>query len=188
MAELQDYSGEFRPDLNMRDFSKDALIGLWQAAGKMYIGVDGLWHDMVRECYGEEAALELSTQIWLRRGGSEMEVSRVRQAMRILGDDVASYLKFLQVDPGFAGVMDIQCELKDENHGIVTVKRCRPLESLEKLGDTQLQKHVCEVLDQEGFQVGCRMFNPKMKAIPLKLPPRESKNDIACQWEFRMDA
>jgi len=44
------------------------------------------------------------------------------------------------------------------------------------------------VLDQEGFQVGCRMFNPKMKAIPLKLPPRESKNDIACQWEFRIDA
>ena len=187
MEELKDYSGEFKPNLKMEDFSKEALIRLWQAGGKMYVGVDGLWHDMVKERYGDEVALELSTAIWLKRGGSQMEVRRVRQAMNILGDDVASYLKFLQVDPGFAGVMDIECELKDKNRGVVTVKRCRPLEWCERQGDTELQKHLCEVLDQEGFQLGVEQFDPKMKAVPVKLPPRKSRDEIACQWEFKIE-
>ena len=42
MKELQDYSGSFRPDLKLQDFSKDALVRMWQAAAKLYIGIDGL--------------------------------------------------------------------------------------------------------------------------------------------------
>jgi hypothetical protein len=49
MSDLEDYSGEFRPDLNMQDFSKDALVRLWQAGGKLYIGLDGLWYNMMTD-------------------------------------------------------------------------------------------------------------------------------------------
>jgi hypothetical protein len=31
------------------------------------------------------------------------------------------------------------------------------------------------------------MFNPRMKTRPVKLPPRESKKDIACQWIFEVE-
>ncbi len=186
-GELDDYSGPFRPDLQMTDFSKEALVQLWQAGGKLYVGMDGLWYDMVKERYGEEAARELSDEIWLKRGASELETRRVRKAMNIWGDDVASFLKFLQVDPGFAAIMDIKCELRDRNRGIATVIRCKVLEALEKQGDMSEVEYVCQHLEPIGFQAGVKQFNPKMKATPLKLPPRENRNEIACQWEYKLE-
>jgi len=43
MEELRDYSGDFEPHLKMEDFSKDALVRMWLAAGRMYLGLEGTW-------------------------------------------------------------------------------------------------------------------------------------------------
>lgn len=32
------------------------------------------------------------------------------------------------------------------------------------------------------------LFNPRVKVGALKLPPRGSPDEIACQWEFAMEA
>ena len=186
MEELQDYSGELKPDLKMHDFSKDALVRAWYAAAKLYIGLDGLWYTLIRERFGEQMALELDTELWKR--AAHLEVRRVREAMNIWGDDVASVLKFLQVDPGGGGILDLKCELKHRNDGILTVTRCRGLEYFERHGETAAQKNACEVLDAEGFAQAAHFFNPNIKVTPLKLPPRKSQNEIACQWEFKTEA
>jgi hypothetical protein len=78
--------------------------------------------------------------------------------------------------------------MKGENHGILTIKRCLSLEYFERHKDIALQKHACEVLDGEGFQWAAHLFNPSMKAVPLKLPPRKHTGEIACQWEFKIEA
>ncbi|MBM4463285.1 MAG: hypothetical protein FJ012_08100 [Chloroflexi bacterium] len=187
MEELQDYSGRLRPDLDMRDFSKDALVRLWQASGKLYVGLDGLWFNLIREQFGEQKARELSRENWKRE--TPLEVRRHREAMNIWGEDVESYLKYLQVDIGAGGIWpDFRCEMTGENRGILTIKRCLSLEYFERHGDITLQKHACEVLDAEGFQWAAHLFHPRMKAVPLKLPPRKHTGEIACQWEFRIEA
>ena len=84
MEELQDYSGAFRPDLKMQDFSKDALIRLWQTAGLHAVKVSQFWTLLVMEKFGIETALELSRQIWTERGASETEVNLFREAMNRL--------------------------------------------------------------------------------------------------------
>jgi hypothetical protein len=33
-----------------------------------------------------------------------------------------------------------------------------------------------------------KYVNPDIKIVPLKLPPRKSKDDIACQWELKLAA
>ena len=187
MGELQDYGGELKTNLVMQDFSKEALIRLWQAASKLYIGMDALWVALVREKLGEQTAMEWDTEIWLRRGAAESEVRRTREALGIWGDDVASFLKYAQVDPGIAGVMEVEVDLKAKNHGILTVKRCRPLEWCERSGETEWQKNACEVLDVQGFPQSAQLFNPNMKVAPLKLPPRKNPDEIACQWEFKIE-
>jgi hypothetical protein len=188
-AELKDYSGEFRPDLKMEDFSKEALVKLWQLGAKLYIGLDGLYYSLNREKFGEDKARELAVEVWLRKGfAADQEVRRGREAMNIWGDDVASLFKFFQIDPGCAGVMpDVKYELKGKNHGIFTVKRCLSLEYFEKHGETSLQKHACEDLDILGFQRAAELFNPKIKATAVKLPPRKNREEIACQWEFKIE-
>jgi hypothetical protein len=42
-------------------------------------------------------------------------------------------------------------------------------------------------LDFRAFDKIARFFNPKMKVTALKLPPRKSKDDVACQWEFKLE-
>jgi len=182
MGEMEDYSGEFRPDISLQDFSKEALERLWRATNKLYVGVDAIWQGLIEERYGKEVSLELERKVW--RTQEIMEARRVDEAMNIRGDDVSCVFKFFQLDPGIGGIMETEYDLKDKNHGVFTVKSCQALGYFERHGKTDMQKFVCETLDKEGFQeLVSEFFNPKMKMVPLKLPPRESKDDIACQWK-----
>jgi len=186
MGELKDYGGEFRSDLKMEDFSSAALANLWLATSRLYAGLDGMWYSLIRERYGAAVASELDAEIWKRV--TPIEVGRVRRVMNITGSDVASVFKFIQTDPGSGGVFpEFVCDLRNDKVGVLTIKRCLGLEYYERHGDRELQKHACEVLDVEGFADAAHLFNPKIKVTPLKLPPRKSPDDIACQWEFRLE-
>ncbi|MFC1944101.1 DUF6125 family protein [Chloroflexota bacterium] len=182
MSELQDYSGDYKPDLNLTDFSKEALIRLVIAAAKLYLGADGMWTTVISKRYGNDVALDCSREVWATN--YMHEIRRPCEAMNIEGDDVATAFKHLQIDPAFAVMFDCDFDLKSKNHGVFTVKRCNTLDYCERHNDTWLQKLACEELDTPLFQKTAEYFNPKMKANPLKLPPRKDKDDIACQWEY----
>jgi len=188
MEELEDYSGEFKPDLELQHFSKNALVRLIRAAGRIYGGIDQLWYGVMRDKFGDQMAGELQTEVWYKRGGAaELEIRSLTKELNFSGNDVANYLKVMQLLPAMATLMEIEFELKNKNHGIMTVKRCRPLEHYEKIEDAVAQKQLCEVLELKGFEYSAKLFNPRMKATPLKLPPRKSKDDIACIWEFKIE-
>jgi hypothetical protein len=187
MADMEDYSGEFRPDLRMQDFSKDALVRLWKASGQFGLKVSQYWTLAVMEKFGEEAALELSRKIWVESGLSEEECRVFTDAVNIPRNSIASFLKELQVDPGAAGFMDLEVELINENWGIFTVKRCAALEICEALGSERLQKHACEELDVPGYDAAVKLCCPEARATALKLPPRKGPDDIACKWEFKVE-
>lgn len=184
MEELQDYSGEFRQDLDMHDFSKDALIRLWQLGGKLYLGLDGIWFGLIKERLGEEMAIGLDTEVWRRVTMPEWH--RCSHAVNIQGSDVATLFKVCQIDPGGGAIMNWNLELKNKNHGIMSIRRCAPLEWIEKHGTPARQKNACD-MDIEWFNTWAHFLNPKMRATPLKLPPRQSKDEIACIWEFKVE-
>jgi hypothetical protein len=64
MPELDDYSGQFNPDMKLTDFSKEALARLLLAASKMYLGADGMWTTVIRNRFGDDVALECSKEVW----------------------------------------------------------------------------------------------------------------------------
>ncbi len=187
MPDLNDYSCEFRPDMKLPDFSKEALIQIIRAAAKCYGAQTSHWYAAAKELYGTETADKLQEHVWLKGGASQTELRNICAALKISGNDIASYFKFLQMTPIDATMMDLDFELKDANHGTLTVVRCYTLAILERTRDVDFQKNLCEVIDAKGFQLGGTWFNQRMKVRPLKLPPRQSKNDIACRWEFTME-
>jgi hypothetical protein len=184
MGKLKDYSGPLRQNVKLTDFSSETLARLVVAAAKLYVGLDGLWYNLIKERFGEQMACELDRELWRR--AEPFEVNRTREALNIMGSDVASFLKFCQCDPGSGVFMDMDVELSDENHGIMTIKRCNSLEYFERHGETVLQKNACDI-DVWGFPKAASRFNPDMKVTPLKLPPRKSKDGIACQWEVKIE-
>jgi len=187
MSEQQDYSGEFRPDAKLQDFSKDTILRLWRANSLIYMLLGGLWFDTVKDKLGEEVALECEKEVWLKRGGCQNDFVPPMQALKIEGNDVATLLKAFQFAPGEAGWLDIECELKNNNHGVLTTRRCPALEIFEHSGDTVRQKHACVDICVPGMQLTGEHINPKIKCHALKLPPRDSENDVACVWEFKID-
>lgn len=185
MAELQDYSGEFRPNIKYQDFSKDALARLLTEYARLAIMLDSWWHTTVREKYGQDEAIKLKLAVWDK--GVPTEQRRVMQALNIHGNDVATCFKELQMDPQFPlEIWGITWELKNNNHGIFTVNNCRALERFEKLGDTKMMLSMCD-LDFKAFEKIARFFNPNMKVTALKLPPRKGSNEIACRFEFKLE-
>jgi hypothetical protein len=58
---------------------------------------------------------------------------------------------------------------------------------MEKDGEGR-EQYVCHEDHVRGVRRQASLFNPKIKVEPLKLPPRNSKNEIACQWELRLEA
>jgi hypothetical protein len=186
MKEIKDYGGEFQPNLKLEDFSKEGLIQLVRAAAKLYGGLNQYWYKAVKDKLGEEAANQIQEYVWVKKGASEAEINTVCNAMNITGSDVSSYFKFFQCTPVNATMIDMVFELKDHDHGILTVTRCAPLQVWERNHEPGIQKHMCEVVERMGFQIGATMFNPRMKTTPIKLPPRQSKKDIACQWLFEV--
>jgi hypothetical protein len=202
MGKLKDYSGKFIPDIKLEDFSEGALQRIWKCGGDLYMGVFELYNDLIKRKFGEEKAIEFSRELWLGEGATEQKstgkgflrsnenatkraIRVIREASNILGDDVESYFKLLQLDPTMGPFTEAEFELKDKNHGIYTVKRCHYLDMMWEAGDDVKQKHVCEVLDGIGFDMVARQFNPKMRGIALKFPQKGSK--IACQWEIKIE-
>lgn len=187
MAEMNDYSGEFKPDLKMSDFSKETLLRLLTAYARCYPGMDGLWFTLCRERFGDEVARELDEEIWSKRA-LVPEANRICEALNIKGDDVAALFKLFQTQPGFEPLgFDMKYELYDNNHGICTVQNCRSIEYFARHDDWDTAKWVCSKIDQIGFEAAAKYFNPKMKVTPLKLHPENADDRPHCKWEFKID-
>jgi len=185
MQELQDYSGEFRADRDIRDFSKEAMTRLVSLGGMLYAGLAGVYFRLLRERLGEEAAMELDTEAWRRMTPIEIRMSA--EAMNIKGNDVATVLKILQSSPADAamGILTSKYELRNEDHGVVTYTDCPSLRYIEKYQDNSLYEHVCRGVCLNWFVQCAHFVSPDIKTTPLKLPPRNSPDDIACSWEFK---
>jgi len=194
MAELQDYSGEFDPNLTLRDFSKEALIRLLVSASKAYLGIDGVWTSVMRDKFGDRVAFDYDKEVWFNQGLA-LDMRRTMEPLKISGDDIASLFKYLQFSPGFAVIYVgpppdfkpyVNFELKTPDLGIMTVTHCHSLAYFERHQDTALQKLACEEIDWPAWKWLASQFNPNIQVTPLKLPPRQGPDDIACQWEFKM--
>ncbi len=185
MAELKDYSGPFKKDIKLTDFSKEALVRLYQAACKDYLGIDGIWLGLVKAKLGQKTAWEYDVEVW--EDGTKGEVRRTREALNIMGTDVEAVMKYIQTSASLGGLFHIDCELFDKEHGRYTITKCHALDYFEKHNDMDLLKQACEGLCIPYNQRSADWFNPRIKWVPVKLPPRKSPSEPACIWDIYLE-
>ena len=190
MEELNDYSGEWRPNVNFEDFSKDALVRLLKAYQRAFVGLSGGYHSVNSERMSVEETWKLDTEAYLRQLKS-FEFPLVAKAMNIQGNDVLTLLKIFQVVPDGAreGYYECQWDVKNNNHAILTFTKCPTLFLYEKHGQEKDIECLCGPRGMEdlAFEAYCELVNPNMKCRALKRPPRKSPDEICCQWEFKLE-
>jgi hypothetical protein len=184
VPEIEDYSGPFKPDLTFDDFSKEFLLKLmtvWQFA---WIRMADSWYEAVSRRFGPEAANECNLESWVKVG--ERVNPRYTKIANIQLNTVLDSLKCLQLplDNNIGPLYPVEYEIKNPNHVIMTMVQCRSLIMFERSAP-QMIEPVCYKLEQVMLQT--YLMNPKIKVIPLKLPPRKSQEEIACRWEFKME-
>ena len=135
--ELNDYHGEFNPDLKPEDFSKDALIRLVEIAGKNLTEDSGLWYQLVREKYGLEVATDFFQKVWTKKDSKGIvdDMRRLLPAFNIKGNDIATVFKYLQLTSAL-GIFNfpLKFEMKNKNYGTMTIPECKSLNYFEKHG------------------------------------------------------
>jgi len=80
----------------------------------------------------------------------------------------------------------VEYELVNPDHGFITCKRCTALDAYEAEG-TGHEIIMCHEEEPATFAFAALYHHPKMVVRPLKLPPRKSKDEIACKWECKID-
>ena len=165
-------------------YDEKTLALLWNYAALAYMLATDRWYTGVRKRYGDGVAEELEKDVWIDRGAAEHDLRIGQEAMGVTGDNVESLLRSFQFAPGEVGILSVEFELIDENHGIMTHHACPALDRFEHFDDVRL-KHCCDICIA-AMPISGEMLNRKIECKPLKLPPRVDSNDIACRWEYRL--
>ncbi len=184
--EYEDLSGPWNPDLRHEDLSKEFLLkimNIWQYA---WITLSGTWYEEVRKRYGMDVANECELAAWVNMG--EKVNPRYARMAKIELNTVFDCMKALQLPLDNimrGGLFDGRFDVRGPNEIHVIYDRCVALEGLERNWPERIVP-LCHGLEKKMIEVYA--LHPKFEAVPIKLPngPRENKEDIACEWIFRL--
>jgi len=186
VREMSDYSGELRADAGYHDLSKETLEKLVLAGVKELLLFNGLARNAIAKRWGEEAALECDCEVW--SGIARHEIRMTREALNIPGDDLVTFVKCLQFMPstGPSGPLyDWSFEFEGPGRVVLTFKKCPALDYYEQVQPEGIT-NLCQILEPAAARAYADAINPAIKMTPLKLPPRESPEEIACQWAYEL--
>lgn len=183
MNELTDYRDNFSPKLTPDTFNKDMLFGLLKVYAAHMIRMDGLWYSTVKSKWGNDQALDCDISNMQR--ARPLEIEAICGLMNIKGNDVISMMKVIQLSP-WVRTLDFEMDVKNNNHATYLVRSCPTLFALEREGSGRERK-ICLDVCLLGMRITADRFNPDIKIIPLKVPPRENKNESCCHWEFSLN-
>ena len=185
MPEMDDYSGPYNHDLKWEDLSKEFLIKLMYGWQRAYLRLSSYWYQAVMERFGMEAADDCNLEVWKTVG--EKVLPKFAKIGNIELNTVLDSLKLCQLAPDsyvgsefFAGDVDI----KNENHVITSTTKRGVLEFFEKAAPERID-YFCHTLEHQVME---KYFNnPKIRVTPLKLPPRESPDEVCCRFEIKLE-
>jgi hypothetical protein len=183
---MDDYSGPFRPELRLEDFSKEALVRLCRELMLAAHLLDRAIMPAILQRFGAKAMEELAIEEW--RGASPVYTGRIRKAMNIEGDDVASIFKSLQLDPGFPHqYMDVHYEVEGPKKGWFWLNYCGALADVEPWGEERVVS-MCHHIEDPTFDATMQAVNPRARCRPVHRPPRDPKDRVpVCRWEVTID-
>jgi Family of unknown function (DUF6125) len=169
-------------DLKLESLSRDELIDLVKLSSRMILALDGFWYLSVKELAGNDKALDRDNWVWDKV--MKFYVSELAKLLGVQGRDVADYMKVMGPRPEGL-ILEEGVEILNRNDAIRTVTYCPTIAALEKEGEGRDAIH-CSATCSAMRGKHSKLFNPAIKVTCLKIPPRNGKDDIFCQFEYKI--
>ena len=162
--------------------SPDMLEKLIKVYAQLYKALDGFWYLAVMDRRGNEEALDYDIKVWEKLCLYEM--GKITSQFNIRGHDVKSMMKAFQLSP-WAWNIKSEFQIINDNHVIWLVTHCPTVNALEREGRGR-ENDICNNVEVRLNKLYASFFNPDIEVNCLKTPPRASKDDIYCRWEFKL--
>jgi hypothetical protein len=122
-----DYSGPFDPGCQLQDFSHRALVGLDQEFAVQALLLMHSYMVSQASHFGEEKAQELGRRMWI--GHAAAAVERLQKYLGVVGDDIETVAKILQLHPHFQprSYVDLRVALTGPRTARVEIGDCPAL-------------------------------------------------------------
>lgn len=166
----------------IKDLTREELLGLLEDASKNWLAHDGLWFRAVENKFGIDTAIELDKAAWEKFTGIE--------AKRIM--------KRLGLEPGGGIPVLIQClpfrlyahinvqEVLEESDKrcVFRMNKCRVQEARKRQG---LPDFPCKPVGIIEYSLFAKTVDSRIKTKCLVCPPDPHPEDVWCAWEFTLE-
>ena len=168
--------------MDLKELSKDQLIGMMDDFAKNWLAHDGLWFQAVEHDFGMEAAIKCDTDAW--RKFTVIEAKRIMKRHNIPEN---SGLGGLKKALGFRlySRLNIQSFINEtENSFEFQMNDCRVQSARKRHGLPDFPCKSVGVVEYSGFAA---TIDPRIKTKCIYCPPDEHDQPLHCQWEFTLE-
>lgn len=167
---------------DLDNLSKEEAVKYLKFLSGLAIAVDGLWFMAAEKANGYDKALEMDVDVWV--GYAKVVVKRIRKNFEINGTGLAALKEIVGHDPMWWSMGDLKIIEDTPNRLAFEVIDCPSLLAMEKMGREKL---TCEPVEGAYLEALAAAVDPGIKVEALKLPPRESPDDVCCRWAFVLE-
>jgi hypothetical protein len=182
-VELQDYSGPFKPDLRITDFSREQLARMYLMCHKYDLAMMIAYQGWAIGKHGFDVMADMAVDVWGRRlFGAARQINM--RFLKIKEQSIDTFMKCWQCDitalpPNFYQTF----EKPSKDVGIVTFHTCYAVTTMEPMGMNEQLLKLC-AMDPLAIGKSTKLYHPDMRVKILAFPPRKSQDDVCCKWEL----
>ena len=179
---MTSYAGPFRPDFALEDLARPVLAWLCdEFALDVHLLMRAAFRSL-RARFGPEVSEDLLREH--RAALAPVSVPRLRAALGIGGDDVASILKTLQVDPALpGGYVATGARLDAPDRGLFWIEDCAALAP----GEPEAWLALLADPESPGLDATLAAVNPRARCRPVAPERVEAAGAVRLAWEIRID-
>lgn len=177
---MTDYSGAFKRDLTLEDFSHNTLARQCREFALDVHLLNRACYTSIAERWGADVIVPLEIEQW--RCMAPLTVHRLRKTFGITGDDMSAVLKVLQLNPFLPReYLQLGYELVDERHGRVWLEDCAALHEPLDRGIVSLLTHHPQT---PGFDAMVTAVQPRAR---LSQQEASTLPGAVLAWEITID-
>lgn len=165
--------------MDLKELSKDQLIGMLNDFAKNWLAHDGLWFQSVEHTFGMEAAIKCDTDAW--RKFTVIEAKRIMNRHNIAEN---SSLDGLKKALGFRlySRLNIQSFVNETDNSFeFQMNDCRVQSARKRHG---LPDFPCKSVGLVEYAEFAKTIDPRIKTTCIACPPGKHPADYYCAWRF----
>jgi hypothetical protein len=182
-----DYGGPFASEPEFVALPQDVLVTMLLGSHEFILGCNQAVAMQVVIRHSLDEMFSIAWDIWSAKVLPAVMDLKARH-MGIDGNDVAAFMKDLQIDPSaFPGKkFDLTFEMPEPDVGIMTFNRCAAPTMWEALERPDILEKNCHATCPASIEETAKLYNPNMKMDILAIPPRVDDSNVCCRWMLSM--